>query len=92
MFEVASRDPHLSALLTKAARLQQLEAHLRRALPPELAARVRVADLRDGLLVLSAPTPAAASRLRYAKPGIVKALGGECSKEEVREVKVRVLT
>lgn len=90
VLEVASRDPHLGRLLAKAQRLQRLEAHLRRALSPELAAQIRVADLRNGLLVLGAPSPGAASRLRYAKADIVKALGADCSKE-VREVRVRVL-
>lgn len=90
LVNVAAGDAHLGRILRKARHLKALEARLAQVLPPELAAHVRVADVRGDVLILGARSNAAASRLRYAGPDILKALAPDCRKPP-RRVQVRVL-
>lgn len=90
LLNVAAGDAHLGRILRKAQHLLALEAQVSAALPPEFAGQVKVADLRDGTLVLGAATPAVAARLRYAGPDVLKALAGACSPPPQR-VRVRIL-
>jgi len=57
-------------------------------LPPELAQRVRAANLKDGQLVVLAATPAAAAKLRLLSEGLCQFLSKEGAK--VNGVSVRV--
>ncbi len=55
-------------LAARAAQLRHLQAALAPLLPPPLGEHCRAAALHDGELVLSADSPAWASRLRYLAP------------------------
>lgn len=90
VLNVAAGDAKLGRILRKAQRLKALETQLARLLPPALAGQARVADLRDGVLVLGAPSPAAAAQLRYAGADILKGLPPDF-RSDVRRVVVRVV-
>lgn len=90
LLNVAAGDATLGRILRKAQHLKALETQLARLLPPALAGQVRVADLRDGILVLGAPSPAAAAHLRYAGADILKGLPPDF-RSGVRRVTVRVV-
>lgn len=90
VLNVAASDVKLGRILRKAQRLKALETQIARLLPPALAGQVRVADLRDGILVLGAPSPAAAAHLRYAGADILKGLPQDF-RSDVRKVSVRVV-
>ncbi len=90
LLNVAAGDATLGRILRKAQRLKALETQLARLLPPALAGQVQVADLRSGVLVLGAPSPAAAAQLRYAGADILKGLPQDF-RSDVRRVSVRVL-
>lgn len=90
LLNVAASDATLGRILRKAQRLKALETQLARQLPPALAGQVRVADLRGGVLVLGAPSPAAAAQLRYAGADILKGLPPDF-RSDVRRVTVRVV-
>lgn len=80
----------LARLQDHAARLNRLQTALDGALPPPLAAQCRVANLKDGTLVLSARGGAAAVRLRQLLPSLLERLqhGGH----PVQAIKVKVGT
>ncbi len=62
----------LARLQDHAARLRRLQLVLERGLPPLLAGLCRVANLKDGTLVLSASGGPAAARLRQLTPSLVE--------------------
>lgn len=61
------------ALAKGARKRDELDRHLRQALPSALRDQIRLADLKDGRLVFLAPTPAWASRLRLSQTQILAA-------------------
>lgn len=61
----------LARLQDHAARLRRLQAVLERGLPPLLGGLCRVANFKEGTLVLSASGGAAAARLRQLTPSLV---------------------
>ncbi len=65
-------------LLDQGRRIARLNAALSRLLPAGLAGHCRVANLRDGILVLAADSPAWASRLRFHADKLLKSLNKEC--------------
>lgn len=91
LLNVAAGDESLGRILRKAQHLKALETQLKHILPIALAGQVRVADLREGILVLGAPSPAAAARLRYTGPDILKALAPDF-RSSVRRIEVRVVS
>lgn len=77
------------ALARGARKRDELDRHLRQALPIGLRDRIRLADLRDGSLVFLAPSPAWASRLRLAQAQILaaaRAFGTQASSVRVKVV------
>ena len=64
----------LAGLFRHCRRLQSLDVRLRRLLAEPIADHVRVANYKDGELVLQADSPAWRSRLRFAVPGLERAL------------------
>lgn len=62
----------LARLQDHAARLRRLQVVLERGLPPLLAGLCRVANLKDGTLVISATGGAAAARLKQMIPSLVE--------------------
>ena len=76
-------------LLDRARRLQRLEQAVVNLLPCELAAHCRVANLKNEILVLCAPSSAWAARLRFAAPELIKQLKCQFALS-VHTVQVRV--
>ena len=62
----------LARLQDHAARLMRLQAVLERGLPPPLVPLCRVANLKDGTLVIAARGGAAAARLKQMTPGLAE--------------------
>ncbi|TAH49495.1 MAG: DUF721 domain-containing protein [Betaproteobacteria bacterium] len=80
----------LARLQDHAARLRRLQVVLERGLPPLLAGLCRVANLKDGTLVLSASGGAAAARLRQLTPSLVEHF--VAAGHAVQTIKVKVAT
>jgi hypothetical protein len=74
----------LGKLLREADEQQRLTARLRGLLPADLAPHLAAVRVRRGCLVLFADSPAWASRLRYAAPGIRTTL------PSIRAIRIRV--
>ncbi|KAA9129732.1 DUF721 domain-containing protein [Marinihelvus fidelis] len=64
----------LAGLLQRAEALARVDAVVRDLLPPSLAPHVRVANVRDGKLILCTPVAAIATRLRMEGPGLLEQL------------------
>ncbi len=60
-------------MVQHARMLAVLDATLRQCLPPELAHRCRLANLRDGTLVFHTSSPAFVSALRLQAPALLEA-------------------
>ncbi len=61
-------------LLERARKLQRLEQAVLGLLPENVAAHCKVMNLKNEILVLSAPSSAWAARLRFAGPELIKQL------------------
>ncbi len=66
-------------------------AALRRSLPPEVAAQVWSATVRDGRLTILVRSAAWGTRLRYVAPEVIDALAAELG-VAIDGVKVKVRT
>ena len=92
------RLPKIDRLLTEGGELQPLLARTREIrafaglvdgfLPPDLARQVRVANVRDGELVLLAANAAVAAKLRLLAPSLSRYLLSQ--RRQVNSVSVRV--
>ena len=60
-------------VVERAMRLAELDLLLRQSLPPALASRTRLANVRDGRLVFLVDSPAFATRLRLQSAALLKA-------------------
>jgi len=75
--QILTGESALAELLSRRQRESGVEQHVKRALPPMLAARVAVIDARSSELVLAASSGAAAALLRQRIPDIARALAHE---------------
>jgi hypothetical protein len=80
----------LARLQDHAARLLRLQNTLARALPPQLAAACRVANLKDQTLVISADGGAVAVRLKQMAPSLMEHLAR--AGHMISDIKVKVAT
>ena len=76
-------------LLERARKLQRLEQAVLGLLPENVAAHCKVMNLKNEILVLSAPSSAWAARLRFAGPELVKQLEGQFALK-LRSVQIRI--
>lgn len=82
-------DGDLGKLIRRAREMGELTDVLARALPPEQAAGIVAANLReDGELIVIAATSAWASRLRYAADELLSAARASGIKAEVCRIRV----
>jgi hypothetical protein len=81
-----SAEPTLQPVLAKARELRALAGLVRDFLPPELQARV--ANFREGELVLVAENPAIAAKLRLLAPSLISYLAKQ--RGQVNSVYIRV--
>lgn len=88
--EIAGADTRgLGTLLLRARRLEQLDQALERELDPRHAPHVRVANVRDGALILATPVAPIATRLRMEAPRLLEALRGRLP-ADVDRIEVRI--
>ena len=76
-------------LLERARKLQRLEQAVLGLLPENVAAHCKVMNLKNEILVLSAPSSAWAARLRFAGPELVRQLNGR-SALKLRSIQVHI--
>lgn len=67
-------EPNLARILERAKALQRIGEQVAAILPAPLAAHVRVANLREDRLVMSADSAAWGTRLRYFRSAILERL------------------
>jgi hypothetical protein len=75
--QILTGQPALAELLLRRQRESRVEEHVKRALPPMLAARVVVVDARSTELVLATSSGAAAALLRQRVPDVARVLAQE---------------
>ncbi|HHH43680.1 MAG TPA: DUF721 domain-containing protein [Gammaproteobacteria bacterium] len=76
-------------LIERTRRLQQLEQAVQQLLPENLSAHCTVLNLKSEILVLTAPSPAWAARLRFVIPDLIKQLQCQLGLT-VRTVQVKI--
>lgn len=76
-------------LLERARKLSRFERAVLQLLPVELAAHCKVLNLKSEILVLAAPSPAWAGRVRFAIPELVKRLQRELGLD-IRKVELKI--
>jgi hypothetical protein len=76
-------------MLERARRLSRLQRAVLQLLPADLAAHCKVLNLKNEILVLAAPSPAWAGRLRFATADLIKQLKCQFSLE-VRQVDLKI--
>ena len=84
------RHSDLRALLQRVIDLRRLQEQVARLLPTDIAAHCRVANLRDGILVLLASSPAWATRLRCCVQGLLEPLNNERPAPSIRSIRINV--
>jgi hypothetical protein len=85
---ILSAESELQPLVVKARELRALAGLVDVFLAPDLARQARVANFKDGELVLSAANPAAAAKFRLLAPALSRFL---CERRwQVKSVSVRV--
>ncbi len=73
--EIASGDDRgLAGLLARAQQLERLDRALAARLDERYVAHVRVANVRNGVLILATPVAPIATRLRMEAPSLLEAL------------------
>jgi len=85
---ILSADNELQPVLAKARQIRALGGLVDGFFPPDLAHQVRVANCREGELVLNAANPAAAAKIRLLAPSLVRYLAKQ--RWQVNSVSVRV--
>jgi hypothetical protein len=78
----------LAQLALHARYIGRLQRAYETFLPPELANISRVLNVKQGVVIVSAPSGAVANRLRQVLPSLLTAVRESCS--EVTEVRVKV--
>lgn len=90
--QIMTGESVMAELLKRRQREHALEARVRRALPPSLAACIAVADGRSTELLLAAVSGAAAALLRQRAPDLLRALVAEGWEFTGIRVRVQVRT
>lgn len=85
---ILSAESELQPLVVKARELRALAGLVDVFLSPDLARQARVANFKDGELVLSAANPAAAAKFRLLAPALSRFLSER--RWQVKSVSVRV--
>jgi hypothetical protein len=85
---ILSAEGDLQPLLAKARELRALSELVERFLSADLASQARVANFREGELVLMAVNSAAAAKLRLLAPSLIRFLSNQ--RLQVSSVSVRV--
>lgn len=80
----------LRDLVTHASRLKQIGLQLDACLPADVRPYYRLADLRDGVMILNAASPVWAARLRYLGPSILERMQRRCGTGAPHAIHVRV--
>jgi hypothetical protein len=85
---ILAADGELQPFLTKTREIRALAGLVDGFLPPDLARQIRVANLREGELVLLAANSSAAAKLRLLAPSLSRYLA--IQRRQVNSVSVRV--
>ena len=85
---ILSADGELQPVLAKARDLRALGGLVGGFFPPDLARQVRVANIKEGELVIAAANPAAAAKIRLLAPSLSRYLATQ--RWQVNSVSVRV--
>ena len=82
--------PGLQKLLARARALQDLDTAVKSWLPEKLADKVKVAVVREGVLVLTAESPVWATRLRYEVPSVLEKARQHPGLGQLEDIEIRV--
>jgi len=77
-------------LMARTRELQRLEKTVLEHLPQALQGHCRLANLRDGTLVLQADSPVWGARLRYSVPNLLRELGRVRGMPRLKRIEILV--
>src|ERR1700722_1515422 len=87
---ILTDSPILSEIVNKVDQLAKLNRIVHQKLDPELTKYCRVANLRDGILILSTSSPATGHLLRFAKAELLSTLRIEPQWCHLKSIKIHV--
>lgn len=82
--------PNLHKLLAKLEQIKQLNLFVTSHLEPSLAKQCQVANLRDGVLILSTTSPAWKHKLRFAALDLLSALRANPHWSNLKSIEIRI--
>jgi hypothetical protein len=74
IIEIFTQSPALQQIVRKVEQLANLNRIIHQNLDPELATQCRVANIREGILIISTGSPALGHLLRFAKIELLETL------------------
>ncbi|MCZ6771320.1 MAG: DUF721 domain-containing protein [Proteobacteria bacterium] len=86
---IVTKYDHLKQLRDQAVRLDELDDRLKMHVPTPLSKHIRLATIRDGLMVVHADSSAWAAQLRFKTPEILEQLTHDPLFEPIRSIRIR---
>ena len=90
LFEILTNSPLFGKIVNKVDQLAKLNRIVHQNLDPELKSYCRVANLRDGILIITTTSPAAGHLLRFAEIDLLSKLRAEPEWCHLKSVKTLV--
>lgn len=81
---------HISAIIKKADKLNNLNGVILGMLDKKLAENTKVANYKRGVLTLATNSPASATQLRFTVPQLLKHLRESCNWQTLAEIRIKV--
>lgn len=88
--EILSISPILREIVCKVEQLAKLNRQVLNKLEPQLAKHCRVANLKDGILILTTQSPTWGHQLRFASSDLLSALRAEPEWCGLKSIKIHV--
>ena len=86
---IVTKFDRLKQLCDQAVRLGELDNRLKMHVPAPLSKHIRLATIRDGLMVVHADSSAWAAQLRFKTPELLEQLADDPVFEPIRSIRIR---
>lgn len=90
MVDILSRSPQLSQIVYKVDQLAKLNHSILKKLDPDLSRYCRVANCRDGILILTTDNPSVGHLLRFSKMDLLSSLREDPAFCHLKAIQTRV--
>ena len=90
LIDILTTSPTLGEIVNKVEQLAKLNRIVQQKLDPQLKKHCRVANLREGILILSTPSPAFGNLLRFEKISLLTSLRTDPSLCHLKAIEIKV--